>query len=242
MDLYEIRGGRLDVISEEAEHQLSRDSTTMEHSDVVPDRGARATREVSTFQRFSVDTNESLRFEPCEDSSPSPTGAEDGLDDVFKEGKTEVGCIWFKSHFQESLVKIAAEIQSRLRKKCEEKQPNSSHRYTLKHSQSFIHFPQKCRWHPTSGAWTDIYNFKDLCSIFPGDGAVHMRDFLPRAGEKQVDATVLVWVTERISGNVTRLSIVFSLKSTQWEISCKGRSLRWRASQVIWRRSFSLWR
>ncbi|KAM8761940.1 fibronectin type III and SPRY domain-containing protein 2 [Acanthopagrus schlegelii] len=90
MDLYEIRGGRLDVISEEAEHQLSRDSTTMERSDVVPDRGARATREVSTFQRFSVDTNESLRFEPCEDSSPSPTGAEDGHDDVFKEGKTEL--------------------------------------------------------------------------------------------------------------------------------------------------------
>lgn len=93
MDLYEIRGGRLDVISEEAEHQLSRDSTTMEHHDVVPDRGARATRDVSTFQRFSVDTNESLRFEPWEVSSPSPTGAEDGHDDVFKERETEVGCI-----------------------------------------------------------------------------------------------------------------------------------------------------
>uniref|UniRef100_A0A671Y453 Fibronectin type III and SPRY domain containing 2 n=1 Tax=Sparus aurata TaxID=8175 RepID=A0A671Y453_SPAAU len=62
----------------------------MEHHDVVPDRGARATRDVSTFQRFSVDTNESLRFEPWEVSSPSPTGAEDGHDDVFKERETEL--------------------------------------------------------------------------------------------------------------------------------------------------------
>lgn len=95
MDLYDIRGGKLDVIAEEAEHQdLSRESTTMEPS---RDRGGRATRGVSTFQRFSVDTNESLRFEPCEDSTPSPTGAEDGHDDddddVFKEGETEVGKI-----------------------------------------------------------------------------------------------------------------------------------------------------
>ncbi|XP_070817114.1 fibronectin type III and SPRY domain-containing protein 2 [Chaetodon trifascialis] len=92
MDLYEIRGGRLDVIAEEAEHQeLGRASTTMEPYNVVPDRGGRATRDVSTFQRFSVGTNESLRFEPCEGSSPSPTGAEDGHDDddVFKEGETE---------------------------------------------------------------------------------------------------------------------------------------------------------
>lgn len=87
MDLYEIRGGPLDVIAEEAEHQSSRESTTM------ADRGERATRGVSTFQRFSVDTNESLRFEPCEDSLPSPTGAEDGLEDVFKEGETEVGTL-----------------------------------------------------------------------------------------------------------------------------------------------------
>lgn len=95
------------------------------------------------------------------------------------------------------------------------KQPNSSYYSTLKHSQSFINSPWKYRWHHTPGAWTDIYNFKDLCSIFPEDGAVHMKDFLPRAGEKQVDATVLVWVTKRTSGNVTRLSIVFSLKSTR---------------------------
>ncbi|XP_062280413.1 fibronectin type III and SPRY domain-containing protein 2 [Scomber scombrus] len=98
MDLYDISGGRLDVIAEEAEHQeLSRESsTTMEPS---RDRGGRATQDVSTFQRFSVNTNESLRFEPCDTSTPSPTGAEDGLDDdddddedddvVFKEGDTE---------------------------------------------------------------------------------------------------------------------------------------------------------
>lgn len=88
MDLNEIKGGRLDVIAEEAEHQeLSRELTTM------ADRGGRATRGVSTFQRFSIDTNESLRFEPCEDSLPSPTGAGEGLDDddVFKEKGTEVG-------------------------------------------------------------------------------------------------------------------------------------------------------
>lgn len=94
MDLYDIRGGRLDVIREESEHQeLSRESTTMEPYNVVADRGGRATRDVSTFQRFSIDTNESLRFDPCEDSSPSPTGAEDGNDDVFQQEETEVGIL-----------------------------------------------------------------------------------------------------------------------------------------------------
>ncbi len=101
MDLYEIRGGTLDVIAEEAEHQeLSRASNTMESYTVGSNRGGRATRDVSTFQRFSVDTNESLRFEPCEDASPSPTGAEDGYDDdddddddVFQEGEIEVGTL-----------------------------------------------------------------------------------------------------------------------------------------------------
>lgn len=88
MDLYEIRGGRLDVIAEEAEHQeLDRDVTNMEHH---KNKKGRTTRDVPTLQRFSVDTNESLCFEPCEDSSPSPTGAEDGHDDVFQEG-AEVG-------------------------------------------------------------------------------------------------------------------------------------------------------
>lgn len=89
MDLYEIRGGRLDVIAEEAEHQeLDRDVTNMEHHE---NRKGRTTHNAPTLQRFSVDTNESLCFEPCEDSSPSPTGAEDGHDDVFKEEGAEVG-------------------------------------------------------------------------------------------------------------------------------------------------------
>lgn len=85
MDLNDIRGGRLDVISEESEQQdFSRESSTMEAYTVVPEPGGR------TFQRFSVNTNESLRFEPCEDSCPSPTGAEDGRDDVFEKGECEV--------------------------------------------------------------------------------------------------------------------------------------------------------
>lgn len=80
------------MITEEAEQQeLSRASTMVEPHNVVADRGGTATRNVSTFQRFSVDTNESLRFEPWEESPPSPTEAEDGHDDdVFKEGETEV--------------------------------------------------------------------------------------------------------------------------------------------------------
>ncbi|XP_040889909.1 fibronectin type III and SPRY domain-containing protein 2 [Toxotes jaculatrix] len=103
MDLYEIRGGRLDVISEEAEHQeLSRESTPMEPYNVVSERGGKATRGVSTFQRFSVNTNESLRFEPCEDNPPSPTGAEDGRDDddVFKEGETESEIVTTRNRLQ----------------------------------------------------------------------------------------------------------------------------------------------
>lgn len=82
MDLYEIRDAALDVISEEAEHQeLGRSAV----------ESRRATRAAGTFQRFSVNTNESLSFEPCGDSSPSPTGADIGDDDdVFREGDTEV--------------------------------------------------------------------------------------------------------------------------------------------------------
>ena len=78
----------LDAIAEETEQQdLSRESTTMETHNVVSDRGRR------TLQRFSVDTNDSLSFDPCESSSTSPTGAEDGHDDddvVFRDGKDEV--------------------------------------------------------------------------------------------------------------------------------------------------------
>lgn len=94
MDLYEIRVERLGTIAEESEHQdLSRESTSMESYGFTSDRGGRTPRGVSTFQRFSVDTNESLSFEPCEDIPPSPTGAEDGddEDDVFKDGGPEVG-------------------------------------------------------------------------------------------------------------------------------------------------------
>ncbi|KAM9861284.1 fibronectin type III and SPRY domain-containing protein 2 [Aulostomus maculatus] len=74
MDLFELRGVRLDVIAEEAEHP---DTTTMEPFD----QGGKVTRDVSAFQRFSIDTNESLSFDPCEDS---PTGLDDG-----QEGRTQ---------------------------------------------------------------------------------------------------------------------------------------------------------
>lgn len=89
MAMYEVSGGRLDVISEEAEHQDS--PTTMDHHTVAPEGRGRGL----ALQRFSVDTNESLRFEPYQGSTPSPTGADDGLDEdddeVFKEGETQVG-------------------------------------------------------------------------------------------------------------------------------------------------------
>lgn len=99
MDLYDIRGGRLDVIAEEAEHQeLSRESTTMEPS---RDEGGRATRDMYTLQRFSMDTNESLRFEPYEGSTPSSTEAEDGHDDdVFKEEENENEINTTRNHLQ----------------------------------------------------------------------------------------------------------------------------------------------
>ncbi|XP_037339534.2 fibronectin type III and SPRY domain-containing protein 2 isoform X2 [Pungitius pungitius] len=87
--MLEIRGGRLDVITEEAEHQ---ESTNM------ADGGVRATRGVSTFQRFSIDTDESLCFEPCEDSLPPPIGEEDGPHcDVFQ---TESDIIIIRNQLQ----------------------------------------------------------------------------------------------------------------------------------------------
>ncbi|XP_068455578.1 fibronectin type III and SPRY domain-containing protein 2 [Clinocottus analis] len=55
-----------------------------------------ATRGVSSFQRFSVDTNESLSFEPCEDSLPSPEGA----GDVFTEGGTERESVTINNRLQ----------------------------------------------------------------------------------------------------------------------------------------------
>ncbi|XP_029934033.1 fibronectin type III and SPRY domain-containing protein 2 [Myripristis murdjan] len=111
MDLYEIRGGRLDVIAEEApsgeEYQeLGRESATMEPFLVAAGRGGRATRDVSTFQRFSINTNESLHFEPCEDGAPSPTGADDGHDDVFEEHETETEIAKTRSKLQEKVAEM----------------------------------------------------------------------------------------------------------------------------------------
>ncbi|KAM9409826.1 fibronectin type III and SPRY domain-containing protein 2 isoform 1-T3 [Pholidichthys leucotaenia] len=57
---------------------------------VASDRGGKPSPDVPTFQRFSVGTNESLRFDPCEESPPSPPGADDGdHGDVFEGGETE---------------------------------------------------------------------------------------------------------------------------------------------------------
>ncbi|XP_019909576.2 fibronectin type III and SPRY domain-containing protein 2 isoform X2 [Esox lucius] len=101
MDLYEVfSGSSLDVIAEEGlsgdeedlkekhekvEEEVNRDLPTKEAFVVVP--GMREAREVSsTFQRFSVDTDDSLRFEPF-----IPSSDEDGTtsavcaDDVFEE-------------------------------------------------------------------------------------------------------------------------------------------------------------
>lgn len=73
MDLYDIRGGRLGVIKEEAEYQEA--TSTME-------RGFSATTALddTTYPRIT------------EDSTPSPTGADDGQDDVeeLKEEAAEV--------------------------------------------------------------------------------------------------------------------------------------------------------
>lgn len=63
MDLYDIRGGRLGAIKEEAEYQET--TTPMDRSISV--RGAQGD---VTFPRIN------------EDSTPSPTGADDGQDEV----------------------------------------------------------------------------------------------------------------------------------------------------------------
>lgn len=93
MDLYEIRGGRLDVITEETEHQeFGTGLTTMEPYKVVSDRRGRATHDAPNLQKFSGDTNESRRFEDSP-SSPAEAGDGHGDDDVFKEEETEVGTL-----------------------------------------------------------------------------------------------------------------------------------------------------
>lgn len=73
MDLYDIRGGRLGVIKEEAEYQEA--TTTMERG-----FSARTAPGDTTYPRIT------------EDSTPSPTGADDGQDDVeeLKEEAAEV--------------------------------------------------------------------------------------------------------------------------------------------------------
>lgn len=82
------------MITEEAE-ELSRESTNM------ADGGLRAARGVSTFQRFSVDTDESLCFEPCEDGLPSPIGAECGLHgDVFEVAGAESDGVTIRKQLQ----------------------------------------------------------------------------------------------------------------------------------------------
>lgn len=108
MDLYEVyTGSRLDVITEEVlsgdeehgeEHQeevkeeeVNRDLPTKEAFVVVSERTE--TRELSsTSQRFSTDTNDSLRFEAYvpssdEEGTPSPDSSVDGHEDVFEEHK-----------------------------------------------------------------------------------------------------------------------------------------------------------
>uniref|UniRef100_A0A1A7X2B0 Fibronectin type III and SPRY domain containing 2 n=1 Tax=Iconisemion striatum TaxID=60296 RepID=A0A1A7X2B0_9TELE len=70
----------------------------MEMFNLTSDRAGR------TLQRFSVGTNESFRFEPCEDNSPSPTGAADGYgdddDDVFKKGEPESEIVSIRNRLQ----------------------------------------------------------------------------------------------------------------------------------------------
>lgn len=76
MDLYEIRGGRLGVISEEAEHQeIETDLSTMQ-----------ALKEKVSHRRARATLQKSISHEEGECSSPSPTGAEDGCSEEFQEG------------------------------------------------------------------------------------------------------------------------------------------------------------
>ena len=87
MELFDNpRGGRLDVISEDGE----------EHEEAYGVMSSSAARKqnqpnLSRYQHFSIDTNESLHFDPCEEEgSPSPTGAEDGHNSVFDNQEPEV--------------------------------------------------------------------------------------------------------------------------------------------------------
>lgn len=74
MDLFEIKGGRLGVIAEEAEHQeLEADLSSMHPY-----------KDKDSYRRGQATLQKSLAFEQGEHSSPSPTGADDGYDE--KEG------------------------------------------------------------------------------------------------------------------------------------------------------------
>lgn len=78
MDLYEIRGGRLGVIAEEAEHQeLETDLSCM-----------RPHKDKALNKRGQASLQKSFPCEQCEHSSPSP--GEDGYNDMNKEEGIEV--------------------------------------------------------------------------------------------------------------------------------------------------------
>ncbi|XP_068608777.1 fibronectin type III and SPRY domain-containing protein 2 [Brachionichthys hirsutus] len=92
MDQGEIRGARLDVITEEVEHQdLNRTSITMEPYNDRGEPGA---------QRFPVGTGEG--------SSPSPTGADDGHDEdsIFKDGEIETESTIIRNRLQEKVAEM----------------------------------------------------------------------------------------------------------------------------------------
>lgn len=96
MDLYEIRGGRLGVIAEEAELQeVQTDlSSTQPPKDKVSNR-----RRQAALQK-------SLPFEQHEQSSPSLTGEDDRCDDVFREEEIEVSILLPASILNHALMKF----------------------------------------------------------------------------------------------------------------------------------------
>lgn len=95
MDLYEIREGRLGVITEEAEQQeLETDLSSMQsHKDMVSNRRGRAALQ------------KSLPLEQGEQSSPSPTGADDKCD-AFREEGIEVRILLPASILNHALMKF----------------------------------------------------------------------------------------------------------------------------------------
>lgn len=99
MDLYEIRGGRLGVISEEAEQQdLEANLSSMNpHKDKVSSR------------RGQASLQKSLPFQQGEHSSPSPTGADDGYDDMFEDGGIEVRTLLTASALNHALMTFLME-------------------------------------------------------------------------------------------------------------------------------------